>query len=173
MGPAQIVLAVAAVCYLMYRRYLGDVLQAKRLLILPVVLTIIGLSSLGDLRTLSVAALVLIAVSVAVSLVLGVLRGFTVQVGDRDGVVWMRYRAVTLVLWAVNIAAKVGLGMVAHVVGAADSTGTGVMVALGLGILAESLVVLARAMRMESTLLWSKRDRRTGAPVAFGPSLPR
>lgn len=173
MGPVEIVLAVAAVSYLMYRRYVGDVLQAKRLLVLPAVLTIVGLSSMGNPRGLSVAALALVGVSVAVSLVLGVLRGLTVVVDDRDGVAWMRYRVVTLVLWAVNIAAKVGLGVLAHLVGAADSAGTGVMAALGVGILAESLVVLARAMRMESTVLWTKRDDRTGERVEFSSFLPR
>src|ERR1700753_3833124 len=97
-GPAEIVLIVAAVCYLLVRRMAGEPAQAKRMLILPVVLIAIGISDLSGHVSSSMSLLFLVATA-AISVVLGALRGASVRISQRDGVAFVRYTGVTIVLW--------------------------------------------------------------------------
>ena len=169
MGPVQIVIAVLVVGYILHRRFVGSVLEARRLLVLPLILAAVGVAGLGDLHALSASGVALLVAGTAVSVVLGLVRGATVRVADRDGVVWMRYRGVTVALWVLTIAVKIGLAVVAH---GADAS-SGAVLSLGLGIVAESVVILLRALRLESSVLWRASGRRTGRPVVFAPAVPK
>jgi hypothetical protein len=160
-GPVEIVLIVAAVCYLLVRRLMGEPAQAKRMLILPAVLTVIGVTQLSG-QVSSPTALVFLVGSAAISVVLGALRGMSVRISERDGVAFIRYTGVTIALWAANIAVKLGanfaLGAIDPKAGGAASAG--LLFTLGVGILAEGLVVLVRALRNDHSVVWSpERDR--------------
>src|SRR5438034_442864 len=97
----QILIGVAVVVYLFGRRLAGEPLKARRLLILPAVVTIWGASQLtGGLHAADVAT---IAVAVVVSLVLGAVRGATIRVFVRDGHLWQRYTFVTIGVWLLSI----------------------------------------------------------------------
>jgi hypothetical protein len=50
----------------------------------------------------------LIGAGVGASVVLGLARGATVAVYDRDGASWLRYRPATLWLWLATVAVRVG-----------------------------------------------------------------
>lgn len=107
-----------------------------------------------------------LAGTTAISLVLGLLRGTSIRVFERDGVVFMRYTVSTAVLWAVNLVIKL-LGSVA--LGLADpaaqhATATGMMFTLGAGMVVEGLVVLAKAMRSDGQIVW--QQGRNGQPHA-------
>nr|WP_042194756.1 hypothetical protein [Kibdelosporangium sp. MJ126-NF4]CEL21527.1 hypothetical protein [Kibdelosporangium sp. MJ126-NF4]CTQ95906.1 hypothetical protein [Kibdelosporangium sp. MJ126-NF4] len=169
-GPVEIVLIVAAVGYVLTRRMLGEPIVAKRMLLLPVVLIGFGLIDLvkGPQSAISIGFL---AATTALSVVLGLLRGASTRVFEKDGVAYLRYTVMTLVLWGVNIAVKVGAGVVLGSIdpGAAQASSTGLMFTLGAGLLAEGAAVLAKAVRTEGRIMWAKG--RDGQPHRMSPTL--
>ncbi len=162
-GPVEIVVIVAAVGYVLARRMVGEPAQAKRMLVLPAVLSVIGLSDVsGHVRT--PMSLLFLVATAAVSVVLGALRGVSVRISRRDGLAFVRYTGVTVVLWVVNLAIKFGADLV---LGGIDRTDAGavsnsLLFTLGLGILAEGLVVLYRALRADHPVMWAQGQG--GAP---------
>jgi hypothetical protein len=132
-------LAVAAIVYVVARRFAGEPLEGRRLIVLPVVLTIIGATRLDHLHPTPVEVAVLVA-EAAVAVVLGAVRGLTVQVYDRDGHLWYRYRPLTLAVWLGSMLIRLGF---THLPGAGGDALLGV---LGLSLLAEALVVGKRAL---------------------------
>ncbi|MGQ4514395.1 hypothetical protein [Streptomyces sp. DW26H14] len=169
-GPVEIVLIVAAVGYVLVRRMMGEPAQAKRMLILPAVLCVIGLSDVSGEVTTSMSLLFLVATA-AISVVLGMLRGASVRISQRDGLAFVRYTGVTVLLWVLNLAVKLGANFALGALDPKDAGGVGdsLMLSLGLGILAEGLVVLYRALRAGHQVMWAQG--RDGAPHQSSPFL--
>lgn len=167
-GPVQIVLIIAAIGYVLVRRFLGEPAQAKRMLILPAVLTVIGFTNLHGIAGSAIVALVVTAL---LSIGLGALRGASIKVYRQDGVVFMRYTWVTLVLWVLNVAVKVGATLLLGVFdqGAASALGNTTMLTIGLGMLVEGVVALAKALRGGHQVIWEKG--KDGAPHRTSPFL--
>lgn len=141
---------------------LGEPAQAKRMLMLPAVLSLVGLSDVaGQAQTsLSSPSLLFMAATAAISVVLGVLRGASVRISRRDGLAFVRYTPVTVALWVVNLAIKFGANLTLGALNPTDAgaVGNGLLVTIGLGILAEGLVVLYRALRNHHPVMWSQSD---------------
>ncbi|ONI83145.1 DUF1453 domain-containing protein [Actinosynnema sp. ALI-1.44] len=171
-GPVEIVLIVAVIGYVLVRRLLGEPVEAKRMLVLPAVLVGIGFFTVLKEPQTAESIVFLVATTV-LGVLLGVLRGASTRVFEKDGVVHLRYTAVTIVLWVANIAVKFAAGAVLAVVapGAQQSTGNGMMLTLGAGLLAEGLAVLAKAVRTEGRIIWAKG--RDGQPHRTSPGLDR
>lgn len=154
-GWIEIVLIVAAVAYMLVRRVAGEPAEARRMLVLPGVLTVVGLKDLhGHLSTASVVFLVAMT---GISVLIGACRGLSVRLLDRDGIVVIRYTAVTLVLWLVNIAIKFGGNALLKAVAPHDAAplGNSLLLTLGAGMLVEGLTVLARTLRSGTPIIWS------------------
>ncbi|ATY10024.1 DUF1453 domain-containing protein [Amycolatopsis sp. AA4] len=169
-GPVEIVLIAAAVGYLMVRRMIGEPAQAKQMLILPAILSVVGLSTLsGDVKT--AASLIFLVGTAAISIVLGVLRGASVRISRRDGIAFVRYTPVTVALWVANIVVKVGVNFALDAFDPQDAGGVSnsLLFTLGVGILAEGLVVLYRALRAGHQVMWAQG--RDGAPGQTSPLL--
>ncbi|MHA3702988.1 DUF1453 domain-containing protein [Jatrophihabitans sp. YIM 134969] len=160
MDIVTVLLIVVGVAYVLVRRVVGDIVQVKSLLVLPVVLTAVGGSQVGDLGPLDLASVVFLVAGGALSVVIGAVRGTTVHLGERRGELWMRYCASTVALWVVNIVAKIALVPVEVAVthGSVASATHTMLLSVGLGILVESAVVLLRAMHRDGTVVWSKGD---------------
>lgn len=166
-GTLQIVLIAAAIIYVMARRLLGEPAVGKRLLVLPAVLGLIGLTQTS---VHSVTAVVFLAASAALSVVFGLLRGLTIRTYEQNGIVMLRYTAMTLVLWLASIAARLAAGFVMNLVDpSAAQASNGLMLVVGAGLLAEGLVVLSKAVRVGGQVVWSKGRR--GAPHTTSPLL--
>ncbi|AHH98421.1 DUF1453 family protein [Kutzneria albida] len=169
-SPVQIVLVLAAVCYVLVRRMMGEPAEAKRMLVLPAVLGAIGLSQVSaDLKSpLSILFLVLTA---GISVVIGALRGASVRVSARDGLAFVQYTGVTVALWVANLAVKFGANFVLRAIDPQDAAalGNSLLLTLGAGMLVEGLVVLAKAVRGEGRILWAKG--KDGAPHQLSPWL--
>lgn len=168
-GPIEIVLILAVIGYVLVRRMIGEAAQAKRMLILPAILAIIGLTQAGPALH-SPAALVFLLVSGALSVVIGALRGASVRISNRGGLAFVQYTWVTVALWVVNIAVKFGGNFVfAHIDSHAAALGNSLFLTLGLGMLIEGLVVTARALRSDTQVIWAKGEG--GAPHTGSPLL--
>ncbi|HWC80573.1 MAG TPA: DUF1453 domain-containing protein [Pseudonocardiaceae bacterium] len=169
-GPVEIVLILAAVGYLLLRRVMGEPAQAKRMLVLPAVLTLIGLSDVSGVVKTPLSLLFLVATG-AISVVLGALRGVSVRIYQRDGLTFIRYTAVTVVLWVVNLAIKFGANLTLGAIDPKDAgaVSNSLLLTIGIGILAEGLVVLYRALRHDQPVMWSRGQ--DGAPHQMSPFL--
>lgn len=169
-GPVEVVVILAAVCYVLARRMMGEPTQAKRMLVLPAVLSVIGLSDVSGHVKTPVSLLFLVATA-AVSVVLGALRGVSVRISRRDGLAFVRYTGVTVVLWVVNLAIKFGANLLLGGIDRTDAGGVGnsLLLTLGLGLLAEGLVVLYRALRAGHPVMWAQG--RGDAPHQMSPFL--
>src|SRR5690349_19253767 len=115
-----VLVGLAAVGYVLVSRYRGQRLNARRLLMLPAVLTVIGAVQVSGVahRGFRAVDLVLLAVGVFVSAALGLARGATVVVSTRNGQPWLRYRRLTLGLWGATFAVRAAMTGVAVAFGA-------------------------------------------------------
>ena len=135
MNFLQIVLIVAVAALVVGKRMTGRPVDARRSVVLH--------KSGG---TLTHTDQVWLAVQGAVSIAIGVVRGCTIRLYERDGYVWARYRPITLLLWIGSIAVRFALEAAAVASGADKAAMTAsVMLMFGLSLAAESLTVLPRA----------------------------
>ncbi|MEV0403199.1 DUF1453 domain-containing protein [Actinoallomurus sp. NPDC050550] len=162
-GPVEIILIIGAVGYILARRLLGEPAEAKRMLLLPAVLAGVGLTDLAKVHQ-SPVSIGFLAGSTVLSLVLGLLRGASIRVFDKDGIVYLRYTATTVVLWGINLAVRFGASVMLGVVDptAEHAGSSGLMLTLGAGMVVEGLAVLSKAMRTSGRVVWAKG--RDGAP---------
>ncbi|MFI6095610.1 DUF1453 domain-containing protein [Lentzea sp. NPDC051213] len=166
-GTVEVVLIAAAIIYVLARRLMGEPAEGKRLLILPAVLGVIGLTQVS---VTSASAIVFLVASAALSVVFGLLRGLTIRTYEQNGIVMLRYTAMTIVLWVASIAARLAAGFVMNQIDpSAAHAGNGLMLVVGAGLLAEGLVVLSKAVRVRGQVVWSKGRR--GAPHRTSPFL--
>ncbi|SDZ27284.1 Protein of unknown function [Amycolatopsis xylanica] len=167
-GVTQIVLIVAVIGYVLVRRMAGQPAEAKRMLVLPAILVVIGLSDIGSV-TRSGIALTFLVVTTALGVALGALRGLSIRLYHQDGLVFMRYTWVTVLLWVANIGVKVGSGALLAALDKGTDSNNAMFVSLGLGLLAEGVVVLAKALRSDHQIVW--KTGKDGAPHERSPFL--
>jgi hypothetical protein len=175
---ANVLIYVALIALVLARRFSGHPIgNAKKLFALPVVVTIIGFVDLshGKLKPL---AITLIVIGAIVSLGLGSLRGTADKVSERDGSAYVQWGVVSLILFCVNIAAKLVLDLIGVAAGEAFSTAEKSLIfTLGLTLAGEAIV-----LSMRSGATWPGTGRsgagrsgvgrsgRTGdAPVGWAP----
>lgn len=164
-GPVEIVLVLAAVGYVLVRRLTGERANGMRLVILPAALSVWGLyEAFGAPRT--ARSLAFLIGNGVISVAIGALRGVTVRITERDGFAFVRYTAVTIGLWALNLAIKLGANIALHGINPKDAgtASTSLLLPVGLGLLVEGLVVCYRAQRGNHRVTWS-RPRRDGAGI--------
>ena len=169
-SPVTIFLGVAAVGYVLWSRLRGQPLNARRLLVLPVVLTVIGVADLtgSSAPRLSGTDVGFLAASVAISVLLGAARGATIELYPNGGELCQRYRPVSVAAWVTLVAAKLVLAGIASVAGASAGGGThGLLLSLGASLIAEAAVVGPRAL---SSGLPNDRDPRDAARTRPGRS---
>jgi hypothetical protein len=111
---------------------------------LPLVAGYLGVEALITSPPHGIAAASLLGVNLVLGVVLGLARGFTVRLWrDVSGTWIMQGTVLTLALWAVTIALKIGLGLATH---AAFSTAD-IALLVGATFAAQGLVVWTRMAR--------------------------
>jgi hypothetical protein len=119
---------------------------------LPLILTVIGGYETASLTrgahpiTITSADLTYLVAVSAVSLVLGLIRGSTIRLQDRGGVLTQKYTGLTVGLWLGTVAIRLGLDVGAsHAFGVSSAvTGTSILMMFGLSLLGESAAVAMR-----------------------------
>jgi hypothetical protein len=120
---------------------------------LPLILTAVGgfetASLAGGAHPVKFAAadITYLVAAGAVSIVLGLVRGSTVRLADRGGVLMQRYTVLTAFLWLATVAVRLGMDLAAsHSFGVATAvTGSSILMMFGLSLLGESATVAVRA----------------------------
>lgn len=161
MNLATALLVIAVLLYAMVRRFLGEPLVARRLVVLPLALTAYGLYTVAQAHFVHATAdLVALVLGGLVAVAGGALRGRTVRVFVRDGHVWYRYTWVTLAVWGGLIALRFAQAAAAIAIGADQPVLTASLVlSLGLSFLGEATVVGPRAMATGAPFAPRRRDR--------------
>jgi hypothetical protein len=133
------------------RRFVGQPLRAQSWLI-PVGLTAWAGYQIVD-QHLTAGDIGFLLICAVLGVASGAARGLTVHLYPRDGHLWMRYRWLTALVWVASIALRVGLVVGGHLAGVTLSSGSTILLTLGVSLVAEVAVVGARAAR-------------TGVPIA-------
>lgn len=139
------VLITAAVIAVVVKRFIGEPLNARDLFVPPLVLLGIGTYELTKAE-LTVVDVWWLVVGSVVGLALGVLRGTTIKVYERDDVLWQRYTPWTLAVWVGSFAANAGVGWLATTSGM-HADARPMTLAIGVGLLGELVPVGSRAIR--------------------------
>jgi hypothetical protein len=169
-GPIEIIMVIAVVCYILIRRLMGEPAEGKRMLLLPAILTVVGIVGITKL-TQTPVSVAFLAGSAVVSMVLGLLRGTSIRLFPQDGLVFIRYTWVTVALWVANLALKFGANIILRVFDPHDvaSVSSGLYLTLGAGMLCEGVVVLVKALRTDGRIMWAKGKK--GQPHTMSPFL--
>ncbi|MFI9361835.1 DUF1453 domain-containing protein [Kitasatospora sp. NPDC053057] len=153
----HVALIAAVVVVVVVRRLRGEPLNARDLFGPPVVLTGLGLWALSQQHGLGVGGYVWVGVGAALGTAFGALRGATIRVYERDGVLWQRYTGWTFLAAAISLALMAGFAMLAEHNGLA-SDARPVQLSIGVGFLGEALVVGYRALSSGIPFAPERRD---------------
>jgi hypothetical protein len=175
MTAGSILIYVALIGYIGYRRVQGQPVKASRqLFVLPIVLIVIGFFDVthGSLKSI---AITLTVIGGAAAFGLGLLRGRADKLSDRDGSPFMQWGKVSLILFAGNIAVKLLLDVIGLAAGSPGSAvGKSLLLTFGLTLLGEAIVIWTRTQGATGTATTPRAhsDRGSGgvrdlpAPVA-------
>ncbi|MGW2256066.1 DUF1453 domain-containing protein [Kitasatospora sp. NPDC001660] len=140
-----VALIVAVVVVVVMRRLRGEPLNARNLFAPPVVLTGLGLWTLSQHHGLGAGDYAWVAGGAALGAALGVVRGATIRVYEREGVLWQRYTGRTFLVAAVSLVVTAGFAQAAEHFGLAPDARP-VQLSIGVGFLGEALTVGRRAL---------------------------
>ena len=144
----EVLAVIAIVAYVIGRQLLGESLRGKRVILLPAVLTVIGLTRLGGsghhVTAVDVACL---AVSGVIALAIGLGQGAMMRLEERDGGLWGRMPVGGLLLWAALIASRVTMTVLAGALGAhVAASSAPIVLLLGVNRLGQAAVITRRAL---------------------------
>jgi hypothetical protein len=139
--------AVAIVVYVIGSQLRGQPLRGKRLIVLPIVLTVIGIVDLGKAPDPAASDVALLALGGAIAAAIGLGQGALMRLERRDGFLWGQMPIRSLWLWVALVLSHLVLIAIGHglgdkLVAGSDST----LLLLGLNRLAQAVVVGARAL---------------------------
>ncbi|MDG6101592.1 DUF1453 family protein [Dactylosporangium aurantiacum] len=168
MNLTTTLLVAVAVLYVLVRRFTGEPLQARRLVLPPVLLVGWGgyeVSHAFTGGTLPHAVLdgAVLGAAAVLAAAGGLVRGLTVRVFVRDGHLWYRYTAMTLVVWVALLGVRFAEDAAGRALGAdAAVVAAALPFVIGLSFLGEAAVVGRRALATGVPFA-PHRDRRPAA----------
>lgn len=144
-GWLTVVLVVAGIGYTIARRAIGEPLAARDLFAAPVILVALGVHRVAEHGHLAVADWFWLVCTAVVGLAFGLLRGTTVRLLVKDGVLWQRYPAKAYLVWVLSFAGNGALGFLALSAGMPGDLRS-MPLSIGIGLLGEALAVGARGL---------------------------
>jgi hypothetical protein len=147
MSWLEVLLVIAVVGFVIYQQVAGQAVQARRLIVLPAIVTVVGFVGLHDAKHIHPADVAWIAAGAIGSLLIGLAFGAVIRLRERDGALWSQLPLRWLWLWFALIAYRALIMLLASKSGAhvAAST-TPLLFTLGLNRLGQAAVIAARAM---------------------------
>ena len=146
MSWLEVLAVIGIIGFVIYRQLAGQLLQGKRLIVLPAVVTVIGFFDLRG-HHLGAADIAWLTVGAAGSLLIGMALGLITRLESRGGVLWGKLPLRGLWLWVALFAWRVLIMVLAARTGAhvAAST-TPLLFTLGLNRLGQAAVIVPRAL---------------------------
>ncbi|MEV6669179.1 DUF1453 domain-containing protein [Streptomyces sp. NPDC051162] len=136
----------AVVIVVVIKRLRGEALNARDLLLPPVILTGIGIASLAKAEGLTATDLAWSATGAVLGVAAGAWRGSAVVVFEKDGVLWQRYTGRSFLVLVVTFVAMAGFGLLATHAGM-HANARPMQLSLGVTFIGEALVVGLRGLR--------------------------
>jgi hypothetical protein len=148
MSALDILAVVAIVGYVIGRQLLGEPLKGKRLILLPVILAVIGVTELaGHGHHPDATDIVMIVVGAVMAAGIGAAQGSMMRLESRAGGLWGQMPRRSLWLWLALVISHVVLAVVSAGLGAHVAASTApLLLTLGVNRLAQAAVIAPRAM---------------------------
>jgi hypothetical protein len=148
MSFLTVLVAIGIVGYVIWQQVTGASLRGKRVVVLPAILTGIGVLDLSSSKSpVSALDIVLLVVSAAVAVAIGLALGAMTRLERRDGHLWAQLPMRGLWLWGGLIVSRLVITGIAHASGAHLAAGTtAILLTLGLNRAAQALVIVPRAI---------------------------
>jgi hypothetical protein len=171
MSIVTVIAVIAVAGYVIGRQLVGEPLRGKRVVALPLILTVIGIAELARTsRPVRGTDIAILALGAAVATGIGLAQGRATRLEARDGALWGQMPARTLWLWVTLAVSHGALMLVASGVGAHVAAGTaGVLLTLGVNRVGQALVVVPRAVRAGIPFA-PERDGSTFLSGLIGPA---
>lgn len=149
MSLLTVLAVIGIVVYVIGKQLVGGAVTGKRLVVLPAVLTVIGIVDIASHKSHPDATdIVLLVVSAAIAIAVGVGLGAITRLERREGHLWAQLPGQGLWLWGGLILSRLAIVGVAHATDARVAAGTtAILLMLGLNRAAQALVVVPRAIR--------------------------
>jgi hypothetical protein len=139
------VVVAAALALVVYRQLLDRPVGTGQPYTVPLLITAVGVFVLVRAQVpVTGAGIALSLVELLAVAGLGVLRGRSIRLFRKDGVLHQRGGALTIGLWVLTIGVRVGLGVLAASVGAGALTESTLALSLGISLLVQAAVVQRR-----------------------------
>jgi hypothetical protein len=153
MSPTEIVLLLALTGYAIYQQTRRHQIDGKSRFKLAIIYGIVGLVVGGLHRPENAAAVGLLVLSVALSIVVGLLRGRYTRVwAGADGTAYSQGTPLTIGLFLGLVAAKFAIGTAAYFLHISDDGGFG-----------EILIMIAIMVAFQAGLIWRRARALTPA----------
>jgi hypothetical protein len=145
-APVEIILAIGIVGFVIARQLIGEPLRGKKVVILPVVLTIIGIANLhSDSVHVKPVDLACLAVGGAVVAGIGIAQAMVMRLESRNGALWGQLPPRGLWLWLLLIISRLIMTLIADSLDAkAAAASSTILLMLGINRLAQAGVIIAR-----------------------------
>jgi hypothetical protein len=158
---------IGLIGFVIYQQLAGQLLRGRRLIVLPVVITVIGFLDLRG-HHLGSADIAWLTVGAAGSLLIGLAFGLITRLESRGGVLWGKLPPRSLWLWAGLLAWRVLVMVLAARTGAhVAASATPLLFTLGLNRVGQAVVIASRAM-LAGIPFAPEKDGRTFLGGAFG-----
>ena len=169
MSWLEVLAVIAIIGFVIYQQFAGQLQRGKRVVLLPAILTIIGLLNLRGTHMNS-ADIAWLTIGAIGSLVIGLGFGLMMHLEARDGVLWGKLPLRGAWLWVALIAWRVLIMVIAAHAGAhLVASTTPLLFTLGLNRLGQAAVIFPRAMASGIPFA-PEKDGRTFLGGAFGAS---
>jgi hypothetical protein len=147
MSWLEILVVIGVVGFVIYQQVAGQAVRARRLIVLPAVLTVVGFLDLHGTKHIHTADIVWLIVGAIGSLLIGLAFGAITRLQERNGALWAQLPLRGLWLWVGLIGWRVLIMALAYKSGAhvAAST-TPLLFTLGLNRLGQAAMIATRAM---------------------------
>lgn len=152
------VAVIAVVGYVIVRRISGEPLNARDLFVAPLILTGLGVYDVIKAEGLGGGDYAWGAGGVLIGLALGALRGHTVRLFVKDGVLWQRYTGRTIVVWVGSLAVSGGFSLLAKTAGM-HAEARPILLSIGIGMLGEIAITGLRAVASGRSFAPDQRGR--------------
>jgi hypothetical protein len=148
MSLLTVALAIGIIVYVIGQQVVGTALSGKRVVVLPAVLTVIGIVDItGQKSHPDATDIVLLVVSAVIAIGIGAGLGAITRLERRDGYLWAQLPKQGLWLWAGLIITRLIITGIAHAADAHVAAGTtAILLTLGLNRGAQALVIVPRAI---------------------------
>jgi hypothetical protein len=170
MNVTTICLTIALVVFVLAKRIRGQAVPTPRkLLLLPLVVSLLGVQNVSHAKTNAVDVAVVVA-GAAISFALGLLRGRMDRLTTVNGSPWMSWSTASVVILVVNVVAKLALdagGVLAG--GTSAALSSSILLSLGLTLLGEAVMIW---LRTDTSLTGAMRSARHHGGIVRGSGGP-